>query len=503
MPRTFRARAGHVIAAAAAVPLVLSLALTGSAYAEPGAPPGPPADSIQAPDVKQHLERFQTIANANGRTRAAGTPGYDASRDYVAGELRRVGYQVTLQAFTFQAFRERTTAVMEEVSAGPKTYKSTPPDRSELGDFATATYSGSGDKRATVQGVDLVLPPGPQPNTSTSGCEKADFAKFTRGNIALLQRGTCTFADKARNAQAAGASGVIIFNEGQEGRTDTFTEPLDETGITIPVVGTSFAVGKDLASSKNKVVRLKTDTEALPATTHNVLAESRQGNADKVVMAGAHLDSVRAGPGINDNASGSAGLLEVALQMATTQPKNKVRFAWWGAEELGLIGSKYYVSNLSATERSRIKLYLNFDMIGSSNFAYKIYNGSSGPAGSVAIEQNFNRYFDSRNIPHVRTALDGRSDYGPFMRVGIPVGGLFTGAEGIKTRQEQQLFGGTAGRPYDPCYHRSCDTTANISDTALTVNTGAIADAMQTYAASDNPPDRAAAATSEEAPTHE
>ncbi|MFI9503191.1 M28 family metallopeptidase [Nocardia sp. NPDC052566] len=476
---------------------MLSLALTGSAYAEPGAPPERQlADSIQAPNINQHLEKFQAIANANGRTRAAGTSGYDASRDYVAGELRRAGYQVTLQPFTFQSFRERTTAVMEQVSSGRTTYKPTPPGHSELSDFATLTYSGSGEARATVQGVDLTLPPGPQPNTSTSGCEAADFAGFTRGNIALIQRGSCTFADKARNAQAAGASGVIIFNEGQSGRTDTFTEALDETGVTVPVVGASFAVGSGLAASADTVIRLKTDTEAIPATTHNVLAESKQGNADKVVMAGAHLDSVRAGAGINDNGSGSAGLLEVALQMATFQPKNKIRFAWWGAEELGLLGSKYYVSNLPQTDRDKIGLYLNFDMIGSTNFAYKIYNGSSGPAGSAAIEQNFNRYFDSRNLPHVRTALDGRSDYGPFMRADIPVGGLFTGAEGTKTRQEQQMFGGQAGRPYDPCYHRSCDTTANINDKAMTVNTGAIADAVQTYAASDDLPGRDVAAQS-------
>ncbi|MCM6773498.1 M28 family metallopeptidase [Nocardia sp. CDC159] len=502
MPRIFRrARAGHVIVAAAALPLVFSVASTGPAYAEPGAPPERQiADSIKAPDVKQHLERFQAIANANGRTRAAGTPGYDASRDYVAGELRRAGYQVTLQAFEFQTFRERTTAVMEQVSNGRTSYKPTAPGGSEFGDFATLTYSGSGEAKAKVQGVDLVLPPGSQPNSSTSGCEAADFAGFTRGNIALLQRGSCTFADKARNAQAAGAAGVIIFNEGQPGRTDTFTEPLDEKGISVPVVGTSFAVGKDLAAAK-PVVRLKTDTESAPRTTHNVLAESKQGNPDKVVMAGAHLDSVRAGAGINDNGSGSAGLLEVALQMASVTPKNKLRFAWWGAEELGLIGSKYYVQNLSAANRAKIKLYLNFDMIGSTNFAYKIYNGSSGPAGSAQIEQNFNRYFDSRNLPHVRTPLDGRSDYGPFMRAGIPVGGLFTGAEGIKTSQEQRLFGGQAGRPYDPCYHRSCDTTANISDTALTVNTGAIADAMQTYAAADVLPGRTPVAA--ETPTHE
>ncbi|MFG1791160.1 M28 family metallopeptidase [Nocardia sp. NPDC049149] len=490
MPSIFLStRTVRVIGAAAAVPIALSLAVAGAVYADPGAPPGAQVAEIKAPAVKDHLNKFQSIANANGRTRAAGTAGYDASRDYVAEKLRGAGYTVTLQPFSFQTFRERTTAVMEKVSAGATTFKATPPSYSEVGDFATSTYSGSGEAKATVQNVDLKLPAGSEPNSSTSGCEAADFSGFKRGNIALIQRGTCTFADKARNAQAAGASGVIIFNEGQQGRTDTFTEPLDQTGITIPVVGASFAVGKNLAAAKDSVVRLKTDTESLPATTHNVIAESKQGNADKVVMAGAHLDSVRAGAGINDNGSGSAGLLEVALQMAAVTPKNKLRFAWWGAEELGLVGSKYYVNNLSQANRAKIGLYLNFDMIGSTNFAYKIYDGSAGgPAGSAQIEKDFADYFDSKGLPHNTTPFDGRSDYGPFIRVGIPAGGLFTGAEGTKTRQEAQLFGGTAGRPYDPCYHRSCDTTTNISDTALTVNTNAIANAIQKYAAATTLP---------------
>ncbi|WP_378741965.1 M28 family metallopeptidase [Nocardia brasiliensis] len=493
MPRIFRrVRTGRVIAATAAVPLVLSLGLAGAAYADPGAPPERQlAESVQAPNIKRHLEAFQNIANANGGNRAAGTPGYDASRDYVAEKLRRAGYQVTLQKFDFPFFQERSTAAMEQISPEPKTYRPTPPGGSQLGDFATLTYSGSGNPTATVQGVDLVLPPSPEPS-STSGCEAQDFAGFKSGNIALIQRGTCPFADKARNAQAAGASGVIIFNEGQPGRTDTFTGTLGGPGVTVPVVGTSFAVGEDLASPANTVVRLKTDTESTTRTTHNVLAETKRGNADKVVMAGAHLDSVVSGPGINDNGSGSAGLLEVALRMAAFQPQNKVRFAWWGAEELGLLGSEHYVANLPEADRNKLRLYLNFDMIGSPNYAFKIYDGSEGgPEGSAEIEKNFARYFDMLRIPHVPTPFDGRSDYGPFIAVGIPAGGLFTGAEGIKTPEEQQMFGGEAGKAYDPCYHSPCDTIANISDRALAVNTGAIAYSVATYAFSADPPSRA------------
>ncbi|MFG1792541.1 M28 family metallopeptidase [Nocardia sp. NPDC049149] len=443
------------------------------------------------PNIKRHLDKFQSIANAHNGTRAAGTPGFDASRDYVAEKLRGAGYQVTVQKFDFPFFKEKSTGVMDQISPNAKTYKPTPPGSSTLGDFATLTYSGSGDTKAAVQAIDLTLPPTPTPS-STSGCEATDFAGFKAGNIALLQRGTCPFADKAKNAQAAGASGVIIFNEGQPGRTDTFTGTLGGPGFTLPVVGTSFAIGQELATTANVVVRLKTDTESTTRTTSNVIAETKKGNADKVVMAGAHLDSVLAGPGINDNGSGSAGLLEVALQTAMFTPKNKVRFAWWGAEELGLLGSEHYVASLSEADRKKLGLYLNFDMIGSPNYAYMIYDGSEGgPAGSAEIEKNFDRYFDTLRLPHITTPFDGRSDYGPFIAVGIPAGGLFTGAEGIKTPEQAKMFGGEAGKAYDACYHSACDSTKNINEKALRVNTGAIAFSVATYAFSDNPPGKA------------
>ncbi|MEV7908137.1 PA domain-containing protein, partial [Streptomyces anulatus] len=225
----------------------LPLALVAPAQADPG--PNAAArqkliDSVTAPAAKNHLRALQNIANANHGTRAAGTKGHDASRDYVAGKLRRAGYNVTLQPFEFGFFSENSTASLSQVSPDAKTYTPTPPDGSSVGEFATMTYSGSGDVTATVQNVDLTLPPSPAPG-STSGCEAADFTGFTRGNIALIQRGTCPFDTKARNAQAAGASAVVIFNEGQPGRTDTVQGRLSGPGVTIPVVGTNFAVGQD------------------------------------------------------------------------------------------------------------------------------------------------------------------------------------------------------------------------------------------------------------------
>ncbi|MEV4671536.1 M28 family peptidase [Actinomadura sp. NPDC049382] len=223
------------------------------------------------------------------------------------------------------------------------------------------------------------------------------------------------------------------------------------------------------------------------ATGYNLIADWPGGDTSDILMTGAHLDSVTAGPGINDNGSGTAAILETALAVARAnyQPSRHLRFAWWGAEELGLVGSTYYVNNLPASEQSKITGYLNFDMVGSPNPGYFAYDGdgssgSGGPAGSAQIEQVLRAYFATINVPVQDTAFDGRSDYGPFIRVGIPAGGLFTGAEGRKTTQQAQLWGGQAGVAFDRCYHSSCDTTSNISDTALDRNSDAIAYAVWT-----------------------
>ncbi|MFC0865411.1 M28 family metallopeptidase [Sphaerimonospora cavernae] len=473
MPFTLGRGVGAATAAAA---LVLPLALATPASADPK--PAQLINSVVASAVKQHLQKFQQIANANGGNRAAGSPGHDASRDYVASVLKKAGYQVTLQQFDFPFFSENSPAVLQRTAPSPKTYAGEE-------DFTIMTYSGSGDVTAAVQNVDLVLPPG-APNSSTSGCEAADFAGFTKGSIALMQRGTCSFQEKAENAQAAGAAGAIIFNEGQEGRAELLNGTLGEPTVTIPVVGTTFAAGQELAAA-GTVARIKTDTTSAVKTTHNVIADSKWGDPKKVVHLGAHLDSVPDGPGINDNGSGSAAILEVARTLGKIPTRNKLRFSFWSAEEFGLLGAEHYVANLSAQELANTKLYLNFDMIATPNYALKIYDGDgsegdAGPAGSDEIEKLFENYFKGIRQKYVGTDFDGRSDYGPFIEAGIPSGGLFTGAEGIKTVEEQKMFGGTAGQPYDACYHQACDTIANINDKALALNTGAIAAAAVTYA---------------------
>ena len=249
-------------------------------------------------------------------------------------------------------------------------------------------------------------------------------------------------------------------------------------------------VGDQLAATGGLVVHVVTSTFRGPATTYNVVAETPTGNDANVVMAGAHLDSVNAGPGINDNGSGSAALLEVAEQLAKVKPVNTVRFAWWGAEESTLVGSSRYVAGLTDEERSRIALYLNFDMVGSPNPVFFVYDGDDsdaagagpGPSGSDRIEKTFEAFYAQRQVPFKGTDFSGRSDYGPFIAAGIPSGGLFTGAEAAKTAEEAAIWGGTAGQAYDPCYHQACDTVSNVDLHALDVNSDAMGFAILQYA---------------------
>jgi len=437
-------------------------------------------ECVTVDGVRQHQAAFQAIADANGGSRAAGFSGYDASVAYVADTLEAAGYDVELDGFEFTFI---PPATLEQTAPIGATY--------ETGAF---TGSGSGTVAGQVIAVDLALAP---PQASTSGCEVGDFAglDFSGPNdIALIQRGTCFFSTKAANAEAAGAEAVIIFNQGNSptrtglivGNASSFPDG-SPSNLTVPVVGASFANGEALAVAGAEAF-INVDPNEI-RTNYNVIAELPGKNDDNVVMAGAHLDSVQSGPGIQDNGSGSAAILEVALQMAKVKPTNTIRFAWWGGEELGLVGSTDYVNGLDQAELDRIALYLNFDMIGSPNHVFFVYDGDdsdgvgagAGPEGSAQIEEFYEEFYAARELPSKGTDFSGRSDYGPFIAVGIPAGGLFTGAEGIKTPDEVALWGGTAGDQYDPCYHLACDTFDNINLTALDVNSDAVAASVLTF----------------------
>ncbi|MFC5791325.1 M20/M25/M40 family metallo-hydrolase [Agromyces tardus] len=431
-------------------------------------------DCVDADGAMEHLEALQSIADDNGGTRAAGLPGYEASVDYVVDTLDAAGWNVSIDEFPY-------------TYVGPSTLTQLTPIQAEYptGPF---TGSGDGDVTAAVTPVDVQLT---TPNANTSGCDAADFAGFPAGTIALIQRGTCTFGVKALNAEAAGAAGVIIFNAGDAdtaARMDLIVGTLGGNDIVdIPVVGASYAQGQALAQAGSTANVFVPAPESRPQK--NVIAELPGVNDDNVVMAGAHLDSVQAGPGINDNGSGSASLLEIAQQMSKVKPQNTVRLAWWGAEESGLIGSTQYVAGLTQEEKDRIALYLNFDMVASPNYIFMVYDGNESgfaapvvvPDGSAAIETLFERYYTSVGQPYDDAEFSGRSDYQAFILNGIPAGGLFTGAEVVKSAEQEAIWGGTAGLSFDPCYHQACDTIDNVNEEALDVNIDAIALAVLAY----------------------
>jgi Zn-dependent M28 family amino/carboxypeptidase len=423
--------------------------------------------------VLRHEDAFQRIADANGDTRASGSPGYDASADYVARSLRRAGYLVTRQPFDFPFFEE-FGSTFAQIAPTPTTYV-------DQVDYDLFEFSGSGTAEAAVVPVDVNLTP---PRGSTSGCEASDFLdaqgqSTVTGRIALLQRGTCTFGTKVANAEAAGAVGAVVFNQGNgtpEANPDRYELFFGTLGapVGIPAVSVSYLTGEQFATTAGLVLRITAETTSEIRSTENILAQTPDGRTDNVVMVGAHLDSVPAGPGINDNGSGSAAILEIALQMAKVKPNNAVRFAWWGAEEAGLQGSNFYVGNLTEEQLAEIALYLNFDMVGSPNYFFGHYDGddSSGtatveiPPGSAEIEDVFEKFYADNGLPAEDTDFDGRSDYQAFILNGIPAGGLFTGAEERKTAAQVELYGGVAGAAYDPCYHATCDSLTPVADGA-------------------------------------
>ena len=442
---------------------------------------------VSSSDVRWHMETFQDIADANDGTRASGTPGYDASADYVAWQLDRAGFTVERQVFEFSLYSENSSSLAADTVAI---------------ETRAMSYSGSGAiTGGNVIAVDHDLGLG---NSSTSGCEAADFVGDWSGtdDIALIQRGACSFGLKATNAQAAGAEGVIIFNQGNTpDRMGIIGGTLGEDVVgvlTIPVLDTSYPDALVVLAATT--VDMAADTTIDTRTTENVIGDLPGVNPDNVVMAGAHLDSVDDGPGINDNGSGSATLLTVAVELGRNKkyvPQNTLRFAWWGAEESGLIGSDNYIFHpefgLTDEEYFSLALYLNFDMVGSPNYIFGVYDADQStfprpdgfiPPGSEALEDLFEAYYTIKGEPYEDSEFSGRSDYSGFISVGIPASGLFTGAEQIKTPEQAAIWGGVAGEQFDPCYHQACDTQDNRDRHALDINVDAIAYAMYTLAAS-------------------
>jgi Zn-dependent M28 family amino/carboxypeptidase len=431
------------------------------------------ADTVSVEAIMARLGDLQSIATANGGNRAAGSPGYEASGQYVEDVLAGAGYSTSRQVFDVTT----QTIVSQSVSIGGEPLT---PEQAIPMTYTPGTPSIT---------FDAVLP------AVNTGCTADDWAGIdATDRVAVVSRGVCSFTEKSLAAANAGARAAIIYNSEPGPLNGTFGEV---TEGTVPTFGIEADRGAALvaaigAGAVSISVALEQTTETV--STFNVIAETPAGRAENVVMLGAHLDSVPEGPGINDNGSGSATLLEVAVQLAKQgEINNKVRFAWWGAEELGLVGSTHYVNDLVDNDPSaldRIATYLNFDMVGSPNYIIGTYDADESsvpadveiPAGSAETEDVFENYFRSIGQPFVGTSFDGRSDYQAFIDNGIPASGLFTGADDVKTDEEVALFGGIAGQTHDQQYHQAGDTVDNINPEALGIMSKAIAFATASLA---------------------
>lgn len=426
---------------------------------------------VTADAMMTHLTKLQDIANANNNTRAVGTPGFDASVDYVVGKLRDKGFDVQTMQFDAHVFH----AEPGDVTVGGKKF-----------DARALEYS-IGTPAEGVTGPLVTVPADGSP-----GCAAADYDHLpATGAVVMVDRGTCPFAQKAGAAAQRGAVALVVAdNVVEEYVAGTLGE---SNSVKIPVVGISKSDGALLRSSAGPAtVHLSADTTTMSA--RNVIAQTKTGSASDVVVAGAHLDSVPEGPGINDNGSGVAAVLETALQLGPSPGiRNAVRFGFWGAEELGLVGSHKYVESLDVNALKNIALYLNFDMLASPNPGYFTYDGDQSlpadkrgspvvPEGSAGIERELAAYLNSAGKTPQDTSFDGRSDYDGFTQAGVPAGGLFSGAENKKSEAEAKLWGGPADQPFDPNYHKSTDTLEHIDRAELGINGGGVAYATGFYA---------------------
>jgi Zn-dependent M28 family amino/carboxypeptidase len=465
-----RRRSRTVLAALTAVVLATGVAGCDKESAKPKPSASPSAASTPATDfalalkgrvttdaMLAHLKKLQEIADANGGNRALGSTGYGASADYVAQTLRDKGFDVQTNDFDVRIpFADEPV-----VTVGGQRVK------------AAALKYTIGTGQGGVDGRLVPARTGPKP-----GCAPSDYDGMdVKGAIVLVDRGACPFGVKQTVAAERGAVALIVANN---------------VDVKIPVVIISKADGGRLRANPAAA------TVALNAgirvdRTRNVVAQTKTGSPENVVMAGAHLDSVPEGPGINDNGSGTAAVLETAVQLGgSPQVKNAVRFAFWAAEEEGLVGSTKYIQTLDVEALKNIALYLNFDMLASPNPGYFTYDGDQSappsdsvprvPEGSAGIERLLAGYLNGMGKQPRDTDFDGRSDYDAFTQAGIPAGGLFAGAEEKKSDDETKIWGGAANEPFDPNYHKSSDTFDHLDHTALDIQGKGVAYAIGVYA---------------------
>ncbi|GLE54451.1 peptidase M28 [Mycobacterium montefiorense] len=457
----------------------LAAACSSSRQGPPGAAPDlgrALAGKVTADGMFVHLRALQDIADANKGNRAEGTPGYDASVEYVAKALRSKGFEVATPQF------DRLYAVS--------------PGKPSL-TIAGSSYS--------VEQASLLVrtPSGgltgqPVRPTQPSGCVVNDYpAMLPAGAIAVVDDAHCSVVDKQNNAKAKGAAALVVVSASNgQGAPPTLFNPgyYKQLNTPVAIVG---SYGGSVLSHATAPVRLVLDAENLNITSRNVLAQTKTGSPRDVIMVGAHLDGPRSGPGINDNGSGVAATLETALQLGPLAPvNNAVRFVFWGADEDGLNGVMDYVFGLDDEQLNDIAMYLNFNLLGSPNAGFFTDDGDQSgppgqgvafgdvPAGSAGIERTLSGYLNLAGKRPADMPLGTRTDYHPFMVAGVPIGGMSTGASQLKTPVQARLWGGQTGAGFDPNFQTPRDTVDNINREALAVMGSGVAFAVGSYAES-------------------
>lgn len=416
----------------------------------------------------------------NHPTRVIGSAGHAATLEYIYATIQKLGSYYNISEQSFPAYSgnvyESRLVLGDEVIANASAMSLTPPTKNN----------------EPVYGNVILV--------ANSGCSASDYPEAVKGNIAFVERGKCGFGDKSTLAGRAGASAAVIYNNEKGALHGTMGTPNDDQIATFGISNEEAQKTlKKLKAGKSTDAIAYIDGEVKTIHTLNIVAQTAQGDPDNCVMLGAHSDSVPEGPGINDDGSGTLSILEVATHLTQFDVNNCVRFAWWAAEEEGLVGSDFYAASLSPAENEKVRLFMDYDMMGSPNFAYQIYNATNdaSPVGSEELRDLYVNWYKAHNLSYTFIPFDGRSDYDGFIRAGIPAGGIATGAEGIKTKEEAKQFGGKAGDWYDPCYHQLCDDVGNVNVTAWEVNTRLIAHSVATYAKSfDGFPKRQSVAAS-------
>ncbi|KAJ0413189.1 hypothetical protein BJY00DRAFT_297262 [Aspergillus carlsbadensis] len=420
---------------------------------------------VRLSDLLEGAKQLEDFAYAYPeRNRVFGSKAHNDTVNWLYRELKRTGHYDVWKQPQVHLWSD----AQQSLAANGEDYEAT-----------AMTYTPSTEVTAELAVVD------------TLGCSAEDFPADVAGKVVLVQRGECTFGEKSVYAAQADAVGTIAYNNVPGSLSGTLGAAQSELGPYSPIVGVSQEVGEALIALAGEgpvTVDLVIDARMENRTTYNVIAQTKTGDPDNVVSLGGHSDSVNAGPGINDDGSGIISNLIIAKALTRFRTKHAVRFFFWTAEEFGLLGSDYYVSSLTPAELAKIRLYLNFDMIASPNYGILLYDGDgsafnlTGPPGSDSIEKLFTDYFADRGVGSVETAFDGRSDYEAFILNGVPAGGVFTGAEGLKSEEEAALWGGEAGVSYDVNYHLAGDDFENLNHEAFLLNSRATAFAVATYA---------------------